>query len=115
MTDITALDKLKVLLGITGEDKDILVNFALESAEEIIMNYCHIEEIPKGLAITLYRMAADIFKNEHFGEESVAQSVKSITIGDTSTSFGTAESSGYTESLLKDYKKQLNRFRKAVF
>lgn len=115
MEDIAALEKLKALLGIQGEEKNILVNFALESAEEIIKNYCHIEEIPEGLSATLYRIAVDIFKNEHFGEESAAQAIRSITIGDTSTSFGTAESSGYAESVIKDYKSQLNRFRKVVF
>lgn len=107
--------RLKKLLGAPDDEDNTLVEFALDNAEETIKNYCNIEVIPKELSITVSRMAMDIYRNEQLGDKSVPMAVKSITEGDTSTSFGTVESSGYAETILKDYKKQLNRFRKVRF
>lgn len=115
MADIEAVEKLKALLGVTGEENNLLVEFALEQAEDIVKNYCNIEEIPEELKSTVFRMAAELYRNEQYGETGVPQAVKSISEGDTSTSFGTIETAGYAESLLKDYKKQLNRYRRVVF
>ena len=61
------------------------------------------------------RMAMDLYRNEQFGDSAVPMAVKSISEGDTSTSFGTIESSGYAQTLLKNYQKQLNRYRKVGF
>lgn len=105
------VERLKVLLGI----KDVLAEFVLESAEEIVKNYCHIDAIPLGLSTTILRMATDIYRNEQPGDDAVPVVVKSISEGDTSTSFGAAETTGYSESILKNYKKQLNRYRKVKF
>ena len=115
MADMEAVEKLKGLLGVTDGDKDLHVEFALEHAEDIVKNYCNIGEIPAGLNSTVFRMAAELYRNEQYGESGVPQTVKSISEGDTSTSFGTIETTGYAQSLLKDYKKQLNRYRKVVF
>jgi hypothetical protein len=114
-----ALDTLKVMLGIdtATEDKaaDAKLGFVLDDAREIIRNYCNIDEIPEGLGNTLVRMAADIYRNEHPGEPDVPQGVKSVTTGDTSTSFGVTETNGYAESLLRNYRGQLNRYRRVAF
>lgn len=115
MEEMDRKEKLKVLLGITPNEKDSQVEFVLETAEETVKNYCHIEEIPEGLSNTVIRMAMDIYRNEQPGESEVPLAVKSISEGDTSTGFGAAESAGYAESVLKDYRGQLNRYRKVVF
>lgn len=108
--------KLKILLGIADSDKDVLIGFSLKSAEEVIKNYCHIEEIPEGLSATILRIAMDIYRNEQPGSSSVPMAVQSITEGDSSTSFGTAQESViYAETLLKNYKKQLNRYRRVIW
>lgn len=107
-------DKLKALLGVTGNEKDVLVEFALKNAEETVKNYCHIDEIPEGLSTTVLRMAADIYRNEQMGSEDVPQSVSSVTVGDTSTSFKTS-STEFSESIMKNYKAALNRYRKVEF
>lgn len=114
MADISML---KQLLGFKVDDteKDVLVGFAMETAEELVKNYCHIEEIPEGLSNTILRIAMEVYRNEQPGASEVPQAVKSVTTGDTSTSFGVVETTGYSEYVLKDYKKQLNRYRKVGF
>lgn len=111
------LETLKGLLGISEEDtsKDISLQFIISNVEETIKNYCNIEEVPEGLTNTAYRMAMDIYRNEQPGETEKPQAVKSVTIGDTSTSFGDTASGNYTQSILKDYAKQLNQYRRVVF
>ncbi len=106
-------DTLKEMLG--AEDKDVQIEFALQSAKDIVTDYCNIEVIPKSLETTVIRMAMDIYRNEQPGESEKPQAVKSVSVGDTSTSFGDAASTDYTESILKNYTKQLNRYRRVTF
>ena len=42
------LSRLKQLLGIDEGDtsKDVSLSFVISDVEEIIKNYCHIEEVP---------------------------------------------------------------------
>lgn len=104
---------LKAMLGV--KEKDTQLEFALESAKNIVLDYCNIEEIPTSLETTVVRMAMDIYRNEQPGETEKPQAVKSVSIGDTSTSFGDIATSDYTESILKNYTKKLNRYRRVVF
>ncbi|HHI5792498.1 TPA: phage head-tail connector protein [Clostridioides difficile] len=106
--------KIKRLLGFSGEDdsKDTVLEFILEDVEETVKNYCNISVIPKGLNSTILRMAIDMYKNESLGSEDIALgSISSISEGDTSVSYRSSASE-FKESLLKDYKAQLNRYRK---
>lgn len=109
------VDKLKALLGIQDGQADMELEFALENAEETVKNYCHVDEIPAGLSTTIFRMAMDIYRNEQPGSAGVPMDVKSISEGDTSTSFGTVSTDGYGQSLLKAYQKQLNNYRRVRF
>ncbi|AJA42658.1 head-tail connector (endogenous virus) [Clostridium phage phiCT9441A] len=114
---MTNLEKLKKLLGITLEDnsKDFLLEFALEDVEQIVKNYCHIKEIPEALNNTVLKMAIDMYRNENLGEEeSSLGSISSITEGDTSISYRSSANE-FKDSLLKDYKAQLNKYRKLVW
>lgn len=111
------LDTLKQLLGISLEDtlKDAILEFTISNVEEIIQNHCNTEEVPEGLYTTGYRMCMDLYRNENLGnEESALGSISSISEGDTSTSFR-SNITEFKDSLLKDYKKQLNRYRKLVW
>ena len=109
------LEKLKILLGITDDSKDILLQFTIENVEEIITNHCNVEEVPEGLYTTGYRMCMDLYRNENLGdEENPLGSISSISEGDTSTSFR-SNATEFKDSLLKDYKKQLNKYRKVVW
>lgn len=109
-----ALKKLRKLLGIPPDNMDskMQAQFTLESAEEFVKNYCNIEDIPAGLTSTVIKMAAVMFRNESYGSAQVPQSIKSVSMGDTRTDFGSAQAAGYGESLLKDYRSQLNRYRR---
>lgn len=108
------IKKEKDLLGITDSRDDAFVQFALECAEETILNYCNIKEVPEGLHSAMYRMAADIYRNEQFGQQEAAGKVESISEGDTTVSFGNVGSE-FTEGVLKDYAAVLRRYRKVVF
>ena len=66
------LAKLKALLGIEGDSKDVVLEFVIADVEEIIKNYCHVEEMPDGLQNTGYRMAMDLYRNENIGSETGA-------------------------------------------
>lgn len=113
-----SIETLKNLLGIAVNDvsKDIILHFILDDVQEIILNYCHIDAIPKGLNNTAYRMAMDIYRAENFGDEdNSAGDVTSIKEGDTTVNFGNINSANitvYTQSLLKIYATQLRRYRR---
>lgn len=108
------VERLKKLLGISKEDysKEMILEFILEDVEEIVKNYCNVSVIPEGLNSTVLRMAIDMYKNENLESEDIALgSISSISEGDTSVSYRSSASE-FKESLLKDYKSQLNRYRK---
>ncbi|MCQ2017283.1 phage head-tail connector protein [Clostridium butyricum] len=111
------LKKLKVLLGIKSDDqsKDVILEFIIDNVKEIILNNCNLDVLPDGLINTGYRMCMDLYRNENLGsEESSLGSISSISEGDTSTSFRSSISE-FKESILKDYKKQLNKYRKVAW
>lgn len=108
------VEKLKMLLGIEKEEKEPFVAFALDNAEETVKNYCRIEEIPPGLYTTVFRIAADIYRNEQLGSVNTPQNVKSISAGDTSTTFSSFGTE-FSESIMKNYKSVLNRYRRIEF
>lgn len=107
-------NKLMALLG--DEANERIAQFALDSAVETALNYCNIKKVPDGLEHTIIRMAMDMYKYELFGEGESAQKVTSVKTGDTSVSFGSnGEREQYLTGLLKDYQRQLNRYRKVGF
>ena len=108
--------KLKALLGIEDESRDVILEFVIADVEETIKNYCHVEEMPEGLQNTGYRMAMDLYRNENIGSESAAVgSVSSITEGDTSTSFRQYVDDNFKDTVQKNYKSSLNRYRKVAW
>ena len=114
------INDLKPLLGldVTDTSKDSVLTFVLGNVAEVICNYCHIADVPKGLEYTAYRMAMDLYRNEGIGEadsEDTPGRVTSIDEGDVKTSFAASRfDSSYAHSLLKVYTPQLNRYRKLV-
>ncbi len=111
-----SVERLSALLGIDEPDETVKIHleFVLENAEDTVKNYCHIDEIPVELETTVLRMAMDIYRNEKMGSANVPQSVSSVQTGDTTTSFKTSATE-FSESLMKNYKTVLNRYRKVVF
>ena len=97
------LAKLKALLGIEDDSKDVILEFVIADVEETIKNYCHVDSVPEGLVNTGYRMAMDLYRNE------------TITEGDTSTSFRQYVDDNFKDTVLKNYKSSLNRYRKVAW
>lgn len=110
------LAKLKALLGIEDDSKDVILEFVIDDVEETIKNYCHVDTVPDGLMNTGYRMAMDLYRNENIGSCTGATgSVSSITEGDTSTSFRQYVDDNFKDTVLKSYKSSLNRYRKVAW
>lgn len=108
------LAKLKLLLGITDDSKDALLQFCLDDVTETILNYCNIDAIPATLDNTAYRMAMELYRNENFGgSQAGSGQIASKSAGDTSVSY--RDDSGYAASIMKNHLPQLNRYRKLVF
>jgi len=105
-------ETLKMLLGITGTDKDLLIQFTIEDVTETILNYCNLSTLPNGLINTAYRMAMDLYRNECLGSADATQGpVSSISEGDTTTSWRAGDTT-FTNGLLKNYSVQLNKYRR---
>ena len=110
------LAKLKALLGIEDDSKNVILEFIIADVEETIKNYCHVEKMPEGLVNTGYRMAMDLYRNENIGSEMAAVgTVSSISEGDTSTSFQQCVDNNFKDTVLKNYKSSLNRYRKVAW
>jgi hypothetical protein len=112
LTD-TVLNTLKEILGIelTDTTKDNILSFALDDAESIIFDHCHIVEMPVGLTTTLIKMARDIYLNENLGNEAVALgSISTIEEGNAKTQFRSSATE-FKDSILKNYSKKLNAYR----
>lgn len=103
---------LKKITGFSFSDD--VCKFAAEAAEEAVMNYCNIEEIPEGLINTTLKIAADILRREQYGSGDIPVIVNSVKVGDTSTSF-TPLSDSETNEVIANYTKTLNRYRRVTF
>lgn len=107
-------DMLISLVEITGGSfSDAVYRFALNTAVDTVLNYCNIDAVPKELENTVVRMAADILRFGQYGKKggSIPVSVTSVSVGDTSTSY-TPLTALQEQSLINNYKRQLNRYRK---
>jgi Phage QLRG family, putative DNA packaging. len=105
---------LKLLLGITDDSKDTIIDFIINNVSDMIFNYCCIDTMPLGLENVLLKMCVDIYRGESFGQEQKQGLVKSISEGDVNISFSTdADLGAYGQrTFLSDYEAQLNRYRK---
>lgn len=108
---MTQLEKLKRLLAIEDSSKDFVLEFAIERVEETIKNYCNIKDIPKELNNTVISIAMELYRIENFGSEGEAKDIKSIQVGDTTTTFESKTNKDISKELIKNYKAQIDPFR----
>lgn len=106
------LTKLKNLLGITNDSKDFILEFTIEKVEDTIRNYCNIKKIPTELNNTVLSMSMELYRSENFGDEETGKDIKSIQVGDTTTTLETNNKIDISKELLKNYKAQINSFRR---
>ena len=106
-------ETLKQLLGITGTEKDAVLDFIIADVTETICNYCNLRELPAGLQNTAYRMAMDLYRAEGLGSEAAPVTVTALKEGDVSYQMQqNTHNAVYASSLLKNYTAQLNRYRR---
>lgn len=100
MTELTQLQKIKLLLGIASNDKDILLGLLIDQAEEFCINYTQqdIDNIPESIVdqIVVYRY--NLLGTEGLNSESYS-----------------GMSFNYNQDLQDHIYKQLNRLRKVIF
>lgn len=95
-----AYEKLKLMLGVGDEEKDLL-ELLLDEAKAYILSYCNIAELPDSLSGTQVKIAVKYYNRR--GQE-----------GSTSYSEG-AKSQSFDNILTNDIRIELNTFRKVVF
>lgn len=106
-------ETLKQLLGITGTEKDVVLDFIIADVTETICNYCNLRELPTGLQNTVYRMAMDVYRAEGLGSETAPITVTALKEGDVSYQMQrNTDDAVYASSVLKNYTVQLNRYRR---
>lgn len=106
------IDKMKLLLGISGAESDELLQYVLDATVDMVKGYCNIDEIPTPLEKVIVRMAVDMWRIEGYGVTGGTgnMEVKQIKRGDVTTSF---EAVGVnSDDFIKAYTKQLNEYRK---
>ena len=114
VVNVEMLEKLKKLLGIEDDSKDEVLQFTIDNVTDMVLNYCNIEELPKELENIVLSMCVDKHRAESLGSEAAQGSVKSLSEGDVSVSYGSAYSVSENPAMefLKGYRAQLDRFRK---
>ncbi|AYB39974.1 phage head-tail connector protein [Brevibacillus laterosporus] len=119
--DVLALVKLR--MGLAKDDLDLLIKSYIHEIEKRILHYCHISEVPEALQFVWASMVIDVLRIEQATVSEVAAATptsESIKIGDTSTSPGKSEgvtstSKGVIDSVVLNYRVDLNRYRKLVW
>jgi len=106
---MTPLEILAVKLP-SPDISELQRQVALAEIEQQIKNYCHIDAVPRALNFTWANMAADLLRYNPGAETS--GKVASISEGDTSVSFAKDDTQERLDTLLLNYRQQLQAFRK---
>lgn len=92
------LDKLKLMLGITDNAKDTLLNLILDIVIQEFLDYTNRDDIPDGANAVALQMA--VIQYNRIGSQGLASQGYS----------GVSES--YIDGYPQNIRKQLNRYRK---
>ena len=106
---MTALEILTLKLA-NDEISKTQKGLAIAEIEQTIKDYCHIPDVPQGLNFVWANMAADLIRYKPDSETTGRAS--SITEGDTSVSFEKDEWRDILDSLVLNYKHQLQTYRR---
>lgn len=108
------------------------IQLAVDEVEEVIKNYCSIDEVPEGLKYTWANMSVDLVRYQYESNISAddvlagidASDVSNLKIGDTQIALqGNNSERGKTlkshrpnlDQIVMNNKQQLNRFRRMVW
>lgn len=100
------MDIRQILLSELGVDNlPDTVEIAIERVCQYVRNYCNIPEIPEALNFTIADMVLDLQQLQDSGNLTVSE----VKMGDTAYTFSIDKT---IKGLIKNYKTQLNAFRK---
>lgn len=86
--------KIKALLGITGDSKDHIIQFVVETVEDMVLSYINQDALPTKLERVLIVMCVSYYKSAGLGTTTAAVGpVASVKRGDVQTSFATGSGS----------------------
>lgn len=97
------LDIVLQQLGLVESSGNI--DLAIARVSQQVKNYCNLEDIPPELNFTVADMVVSLFDQE--SGETVA--VERVEMGDTSYTFA---ASTVLDTIMRDYQRQLQQFRK---
>lgn len=117
-------DEIKKLKGIADTELDDVFSFAIDTAIFDVLNYCHIEvaDWPEALDNTAVMMAIDVVNMTCFASalqsDDAGGDVRTLTEGDFTISKET-KAEAYQKimtapSFAKNYRRNLNRFRRTA-
>lgn len=122
MSSDTRLSKIKVLLGITTEDDDAVLEYVIQTVEGMVLRYINWDTLPEDLENVLVVMCVSYYKSAGLGDSSATTGpVASVKRGDVQTTFATGSGtsgSANTFNLGTDngeffgWKTVLNEYRK---
>lgn len=105
-----ALTRLKMLLGIKGNEQDSLLSFLIDDTINLILGYCRISILPRQLESLVPTIAADMYRRKGYGKSEAPQVIKSVTQDKRSVSFKDSTDTD-TDEFLKEYEARLKPFR----
>ena len=94
MSKDSRLSKVKALLGITTTDQDDVLEFVIQTVEDMILSYINQDTLPPRLENVLIVMCVSYYKSAGLGNSSATTGpVASVKRGDVQTSFATGSGS----------------------
>ena len=109
------LENIKLLLNITDNKHDNIILLYLDKISTIVLDYCNVNELSKGLESFIEDKVVSIVKPTIIGGTQNTGEIKSISRGDTKIEYNVGEAvqtSSNSISLTDSDKKILNTYRK---
>ena len=109
------LENIKLLLNITDDKHDNKILLYISKLETLILDYCNVNELSKGLESFIEDKVVSIMKPTITGGTQNTGEIKSISRGDTKIEYNvgeTVQASLNSFNLTDNDKKILNTYRK---
>ena len=109
------LENIKLLLNITDDKHDNIISLYLDKISTIVLDYCNVNELSKGLESFIEDKVVSIMKPLVTGGTQNTGEIKSISRGDTKIEYNVSEAvqtSSNSVNLTDSDKKILNTYRK---
>ena len=108
------LKTVKVLLGISDDSADEILQIYITQAEQGILNYCNIKQLPSALHYTLCQIVVDLYRENTALNKSgaVVGNVSSISEDGRTVSFSGVESLKVQMNDKITRLTELNRYKK---